>query len=52
MRHQERLYTPLAEIVVMTDTMADEEEHEESDIRRTNAHTAKWTVILPKHAER
>jgi hypothetical protein len=50
MRHPERLNTPVAEIVVMTDKMLDVVEYEESDARRTNAHTAKWTVIPPKHA--
>jgi hypothetical protein len=40
----ERLYTPVAEIVAVAD--------EETNARSTNAHTAKWTIIPPKHAER
>jgi hypothetical protein len=31
--------------------VADEKVDEETDARRTNSHTAKWTTIPPKHAE-
>jgi hypothetical protein len=31
---------------------AEEETDEELDARSINAHTAKWTIIPPKHAER
>jgi hypothetical protein len=45
-------YTPIAEIVAMADEVADEVVDEETDARCTNAHTAKWTIIPPKDAER
>jgi len=38
--------------VAVADKVADEEEDEEMDARSTKAHTAKWTIIRPKHAER
>jgi hypothetical protein len=52
MHPAERPYTPLAEIMVVADKVADAEVDEETDARSTNAHTAKWTIIPPKHAER
>jgi len=62
MRPPERPYTPMAGIVVVAvavamadevaDEEADEENDEEKDARSTNAHTAKWTIIPPKHAKR
>jgi hypothetical protein len=48
----------VAEIVVVAvavavgDEVADAEVDEETDARSTNAHTAKWTIIPPKHAEK
>jgi len=38
--------------VAVADEVADAEVDEETDARSTNAHTAKWTIIPPKHAER
>jgi len=52
MQPPERPYTPVAEIVAMADKVADAEVDEEMDGRSTNAHTAKWTIIPPKHEER
>jgi hypothetical protein len=56
MRPPEQPYTPVAEIVVVAvavaDEVADAEVDEETDARSTNAHTAKWTIIPPKHAEK
>jgi hypothetical protein len=40
----EQLYAPTADIVAMVD--------EETDVRSTNAHTAKWTIMQPKRVER
>jgi hypothetical protein len=37
--------------VAMADEVADEEINEKTDARSKNAHTAKWTIIPPKHAE-
>ena len=53
MHPPERLNTPAAEIAdtVVADNVADEEVDEETDARSTNALTAKWTTISPKHAE-
>jgi len=45
-------YTPIAEIVAEADKVADAEVDKETDARSTNAHTAKWTIIPPKHVER
>jgi hypothetical protein len=36
----------------VADVVADAEVDEETDARSTNAHTAKWTIIPPKHAEK
>jgi len=58
MRPPERAYTSVAEIVVVAvavavaDEVEDEEADEEIEARSTNAHTAKWTIIPPKNAER
>jgi hypothetical protein len=58
MRQPERSYTPMAEIVVvavavaMADEVADAELDKETDTRSTNAHTAKWIIIPPEHAEK
>jgi len=58
MRPPERPYTAGAEIVVVAvavavaDEVADSEVDKETDARSTNAHTAKWTIIPPKHAEK
>jgi len=45
----------MEEIVVMAvavaDEVADVREDEETDARSTNAHTAKWSIKPPKHAE-
>jgi len=38
--------------VTVADEVADAEVDEEMDARSTNAHTAKWTMIPPKQAER
>jgi len=38
--------------VAAPDKVADEEEDEETDVRRTNAHTGQWTIIHLKHAEK
>jgi hypothetical protein len=46
----DRPYTPVAEIVAHE--VADEEVDEETDSTSTNTHTAKWTIIPPKHADR
>jgi hypothetical protein len=51
MQTPERPYTPVAEIVAVADEVADTDAVEETDARSTNAHTAKWTIIPPKHAE-
>jgi hypothetical protein len=48
----ERPYTSVVENVDMVDEVADAEVDEEMDTRSTNAYTAKWTIIPPKHAER
>jgi len=49
-------YTPVAEIEAVADEVADEVPDaavdEETDARSTNAHTAKWTIIPPKNAEK
>jgi hypothetical protein len=42
----------MVEIMAVADEVADAEVDEETDARSTNAHTAKWTIIPPKHAER
>jgi hypothetical protein len=42
----------VAVAVAVADEVADAEVDEEMDDRSTNAHTAKWTIIPPKHAER
>jgi len=52
MHPPEQPYTPVAEIVAMADEVVDAEVDEETDARSTNGHTAKWTIIPPKHAER
>ena len=54
MRPPERPYTPVADIVALTvaDEVADAEVDPETDARSTNAHTAQWTIIPPKHAEK
>ena len=36
----------------VADEVAGEEVDEETDARSTNPHTAKWTIIPPKHVER
>jgi hypothetical protein len=36
----------------VADEVADAEVEEETDARSTNAHTGKWTIIPPKHAEK
>jgi hypothetical protein len=41
----------LAVALAVVDEVADAEVDEETDARSTNAHTAKWTIIPPKHAE-
>jgi len=53
MRPLERPYTPVAEIVAVpvADEVAEAEVDEATEARSTNAHTAKWTIIPPKHAE-
>jgi len=38
--------------VAVADVVADAEVDEETDTRSTNAHTAQWTMIPPKHTER
>jgi hypothetical protein len=58
MRPPEQPYTPVAEILVVAiavavaDEVGDAELDEETETRSTNAHTAKWTIIPPKHAEK
>jgi hypothetical protein len=58
MRRPEWPYTPVAEIVALpvavavADKVADAEVAVETDARSTNAHTAQWTIIPPKHAEK
>jgi len=56
MRPPDRPYTPVTEIMgvakAVVDEVAGKEVDEETDARSTNAHTAKWTIIPPKHAER
>jgi len=52
MNPPEQLYTPVAEIVAVADDVTEEVADEETDARSTNAYTAKWTIIPPKHAER
>jgi len=58
MRPPERPYTLVAEIVLVAvavavaDELVDAEADEEMDTRSTNTHTAKWTIIPPKHAEK
>jgi hypothetical protein len=47
MNPSERAYTPVAEIVAVPDEVVDAEVDEETDARRTNAHTAKWIIIPP-----
>ena len=51
-----RPYNAVAEIVVaaaaVANEVADQEEDDETDARSTHAHTSKWTIIPPKHAER
>jgi hypothetical protein len=57
-RPPEQPYTPVADIVVVAvamavpDEVADMEVDEEMHTRSTYAHTAKWTIIPLKHAER
>jgi hypothetical protein len=43
----------VAEIVAVgvADDMVDEEAEEETNDRSSNAHTARWTIIPPKHVE-
>ena len=48
----ERPYTPVAEIVAVANEVADEEEDEVTDASSINPHTAKWSIIPLKHAER
>ena len=36
----------------VADNVADAEVDEDTDARRTNAHTAKWTIVPLKHAEK
>jgi hypothetical protein len=38
--------------VAVADMVADVEVDEETNARSTNAHTAKWTIIPPKQAEK
>jgi len=54
MHAPEQPYTLLVEIVAtaVVDQVADEEVDEQTHARSTNAHTAKWTINPPKHAER
>jgi hypothetical protein len=52
MHPPEQLYTPVVEIVAVADKVTDEVEDAETDARSTNAHTATWTIIPRKHAER
>jgi len=64
MHPPERHYTAIAEILAMPDVVADKvadkeaenvadaEVDEETDARSTNAHTAKWAIIPPKHVEK
>jgi hypothetical protein len=49
----ERPNTPMADIVAvaMVDEVVEEDVEEETDARSTDAHTAKWTTIPPKHEE-
>ena len=52
MHPPERLHTPVAEIVAVADELTDEGVDQETDVRSTDAYTASWTIIPPKHAER
>jgi len=54
MHSPEGSYTSVAEIVAVAvvDEVVDAEVDEETDARSTNAHTAKWTIIPPRHAEK
>ena len=42
----------MALAIAMVDEVADAEVDEETDASSTHAHTAKWTIIQLKHAER
>jgi len=48
----ERLYTAKAEIYEVADQVADGVAGQQTDARSRNAHTGKWRMIDPKHAER
>jgi hypothetical protein len=54
MHQPEWLETPVAEQVAegRADEVSEEELDEDTDAGSTTAHTAKWTIIPPKHAER
>jgi hypothetical protein len=56
MHPPERTYNPVAEIVALEDEVVDglpdSVVDDETDARSTNAHTAKWTIIPPKHVEK
>jgi len=43
-----QLYSPVAEMVAVADEVMDEK----TEATSTNAHTATWTIIPWKHAER
>jgi len=47
-------YTPVVDVVVLAvaAAVADKMADVATDARSTNAHTAKWTIIPPKHAKR
>jgi hypothetical protein len=52
MSSPEQPYTPMMEIVAVADKVTDKKEDENMDSRSTNANTANWTMIPPKHEGR